>query len=363
MSSKGPHMLVPALLTHTSIPPKVEAAVLASSRVRAGSVTSVGAACVRTPSASQSSAACSSSSRRRAARTTLAPRRAKAWAVASPMPLEAPVITTVASRRLLTTIRPPLHSFRSMRCRLRQTILSRRAVLPNLYPGSPSSPLGDFEGHFCRDLRAPAGEGRIGECETRADQGCGPPFGKNATGGLTDHAPTLGLAPVYALARAGGFATSADTRALGRRHLRRPRVGRHHTVHYVGRQAGVYATAAVLERGPRAERQDVRPPRRRAGGLVLFLGREQRGRRPRGTGCLSSAVLQRSHEPRAAGAHHLLRVQARPPARGNRRVRSRVDGRPEAAPMPAGFSRVLPDRAVLSVLGPRRPALPGTDLA
>src|SRR5829696_3165785 len=103
MSSKGPHMLVPALLTHTSIPPKVEAAVLASSRVWAGSVTSVGTASARTPSASQSRAACSSSSRCRAARTTLAPRRAKAWAVASPMPLEAPVITTTESLRFLST--------------------------------------------------------------------------------------------------------------------------------------------------------------------------------------------------------------------------------------------------------------------
>src|SRR5215216_5126234 len=119
MSSKGPHMLVPALLTHTSIPLKAHAALLASSRVWAGSVTSVGTASARPPSASQSRAACSSSSRRLAARTTLAPRRAKAWAVASPMLLEAPVITTVASRRLLITVRLPFHP-QPMRCQLHQ---------------------------------------------------------------------------------------------------------------------------------------------------------------------------------------------------------------------------------------------------
>src|SRR5215204_5587023 len=106
-SSKRPHMLVPALLTHTSIPPKAEIAASVRSRTRSGSVTSVGTASARPPSSSQSRAACSSSSRRRAARTTLAPRLAKALAVASPMPLEAPVITTVASRRLsMVTLLP-----------------------------------------------------------------------------------------------------------------------------------------------------------------------------------------------------------------------------------------------------------------
>jgi hypothetical protein len=80
--------------------PKVDTAASANSRTWAGSVTSVGTASARAPSASQSRAACSSRWRRLAARTTLAPRVAKALAVASPMPLEAPVITTVASPRL-----------------------------------------------------------------------------------------------------------------------------------------------------------------------------------------------------------------------------------------------------------------------
>ena len=61
-----------------------------------------GTASERPPSVSQSLVVSSSSSRRRAARTTLAPRLAKAWAVASPIPLEAPVITTVVSRKLCT---------------------------------------------------------------------------------------------------------------------------------------------------------------------------------------------------------------------------------------------------------------------
>jgi hypothetical protein len=87
------------------------------------------------------------------------------------------------------------------------------------------------------------------------------------------------------------------------------------------------------------------------------------GRRSRGTGCLSSAVLQRSHEPRATGPHHLLLFQARPPPRGPSRVRSRLDGRREVAPVRAGFAGVLPDRAVLSLFRPRRQALPSTDLA
>src|SRR5215203_1726008 len=107
ISSNGPHMLVPALLTHTSMPPKALIAASVRSRTRSGSVTSVGTASARPPSSLQSCAASSSSSRRRAARTTLAPRLAKARAGARPMPLEAPVITTVASRRLsMVTLLP-----------------------------------------------------------------------------------------------------------------------------------------------------------------------------------------------------------------------------------------------------------------
>jgi hypothetical protein len=82
LASKEPQTLLPALLIHTSMPP--ETAAFASSRVWAGSVTWVGTATARPPSASQSRAACSSKALHRAARTTLAPRRAKARAVASP---------------------------------------------------------------------------------------------------------------------------------------------------------------------------------------------------------------------------------------------------------------------------------------
>src|ERR1051326_5717152 len=58
-------------------------------------LTSVTTGIAWTPSARHSSATASSLSRRRAARTTFAPRRANSGAAARPMPLDAPVITTV----------------------------------------------------------------------------------------------------------------------------------------------------------------------------------------------------------------------------------------------------------------------------
>src|SRR5215217_5274552 len=167
ISSKDPHMLVPALLTHTSIPPKAEAAAPASWRTWAGSVTSVGTGSARRPpSASQSCVASSSSSRRRAARTTLAPRRAKAWAVASPMPLEAPVITTVASRRLLMTIHPPFHSVNALPTPSEDVIPADRSSKP--LPGSLAAPApGDFEDRFARSRLLDASVLRVEDRERR----------------------------------------------------------------------------------------------------------------------------------------------------------------------------------------------------
>src|SRR5215203_1952367 len=125
-SSKRPHMLVPALLTHTSIPPKADTAASANSRTWSGSVTSVGTASARAPSSSHPCTARSSSSRRLAASTTLAPRAAKARAVASPMPLEAPVITTVASPRL-SMILAPLFDPQPTNRQVRSALLLARA--------------------------------------------------------------------------------------------------------------------------------------------------------------------------------------------------------------------------------------------
>src|SRR3954453_7194236 len=81
------------------MPPKASTAARARSRTAAASVTSVGTASAPPPNAAQSRPASPRSARRRAASTTSAPRRAKARAAASPMPLDAPVTTTVAPRR------------------------------------------------------------------------------------------------------------------------------------------------------------------------------------------------------------------------------------------------------------------------
>src|SRR4051812_13947619 len=103
ISSNAPHRLVPALLTHTSTPPKAATAASTTSRIRPASVTSPGTASARPPSASHCRAASSSRSRPRATSTTLSPRRAKARAVLNPIPLDPPVMTTVRSALPLCT--------------------------------------------------------------------------------------------------------------------------------------------------------------------------------------------------------------------------------------------------------------------
>ncbi|GAO25486.1 hypothetical protein ALISP_5306 [Alicycliphilus sp. B1] len=77
--------------------PKWRTALSARACTASASVTSVGMPSARPPSAWQASATGASVSALRAASTTRAPRRAKASAVAWPMPLEAPVITTTGS--------------------------------------------------------------------------------------------------------------------------------------------------------------------------------------------------------------------------------------------------------------------------
>src|SRR3712207_1682596 len=172
----------------------------------------------------------------------------------------------------------------------------------------------------------------------------------------------MGLAAVRALARAGGSPASAYPRTPRRGRPRRPRVGGRHAVHHVGRQARLRAAATVLERVPRAQRQDVRAPGRRAGRVVLLPGREQRAGRPRGKGRFPPALLQGPHEPPAAGPHPLLLFQPRQPPGGARRVRGRLDGRRGVGRGPPGLAGFFPDRTVLPLLRPRGRGLPRADL-
>ncbi|CNX67613.1 Uncharacterised protein [Mycobacterium tuberculosis] len=66
--------------------------------------TSSGATIARPPAASISRATRRNAPSRRAAKATTTPSRANAFAVASPMPLEAPVINTTWSRNLCLAI-------------------------------------------------------------------------------------------------------------------------------------------------------------------------------------------------------------------------------------------------------------------
>src|SRR3954454_521412 len=101
ISSNRPHRLRPAMLTQTSMRPTRSSAARASACMAVGSVTSAINGRAWAPSALHASAAFSSSASRRAASTTLQCRRAKASAVASPIPQEAPAITTVRPRDMV----------------------------------------------------------------------------------------------------------------------------------------------------------------------------------------------------------------------------------------------------------------------
>src|SRR6185295_4739806 len=90
MSAKRPVMPTPALLTRTSTGP-VRAARAATA---SGSVTSQPSARPVPPASPHSAAVFSAASRSMSAHTTVAPRTAKAAAVARPIPLPAPVTTT-----------------------------------------------------------------------------------------------------------------------------------------------------------------------------------------------------------------------------------------------------------------------------
>ena len=100
--------------------------------------------------------------------------------------------------------------------------------------------------------------------------------------GVTDHVPDVGRTAFHALARAAPFAQAVDPGTPGRRYPRWRSLDRPHPLHHVGREAGFRACNTALEPVPRAERKDLRAPRRSAWGVVLLLGREQPARRSGG---------------------------------------------------------------------------------
>jgi hypothetical protein len=86
-------MVTPALLTQVSMRPKASTATCASARIAARSATSPDCQVTRPPAALSSLAMRDSAWALREFSTTQAPRRTAARAVASPIPLSAPVMT------------------------------------------------------------------------------------------------------------------------------------------------------------------------------------------------------------------------------------------------------------------------------
>src|SRR5215212_6958883 len=110
MSRKGPNASTPALLNQTSMRPNASRALLARALTCASLATSVCSPTTWAPASRQALTVSFSSGCRRAHNARRAPLWAKANAVAFPMPLEAPVITTTLSSIrpviLLSTTRP-----------------------------------------------------------------------------------------------------------------------------------------------------------------------------------------------------------------------------------------------------------------
>ena len=93
-SAKKARGMVPALLTMTSMAPKVSTAKAARANTSARSVTSVRRWATVPPAAVIDSAVAARPSTSMSAATTLAPRAATIWATSRPNPLAAPVTTT-----------------------------------------------------------------------------------------------------------------------------------------------------------------------------------------------------------------------------------------------------------------------------
>jgi hypothetical protein len=105
----GPAMPTATASTHTSIRADRCTASRANRSTAAGSAISVGTTSTRPPRCRQSRSTSASASSLRDASTKQAPPAANANAVARPTPLDAPVITTTASRKFLrlATTPPP----------------------------------------------------------------------------------------------------------------------------------------------------------------------------------------------------------------------------------------------------------------
>ena len=99
MSSTFDGIMTPALFTTMSIAPKRRAALSKHAATAGPLVTSVGIAMALAPSLRTLVATSASALAPRATRTTFAPAAANASAVSRPMPLEAPVTSTVRSAR------------------------------------------------------------------------------------------------------------------------------------------------------------------------------------------------------------------------------------------------------------------------
>ena len=156
MSATGAGSSTPALLTTTSMRPKRAFASAKQARTSSRFVTSAGSTAVSPPA---SRATSSSAARRRATSATRAPAAAKASATARPMPLDAPVTSTVWSRKswnhAMSVKEPKEHAAcqctggagaMTTRARFPQTIRPRRLPCRN--------------GNDHAQLRVPPGPGR-----------------------------------------------------------------------------------------------------------------------------------------------------------------------------------------------------------
>ncbi len=117
-SSNNARIEIPALQIMTSTPPKRSTAVSIRSLQSSSFVTSVARHAACPPAASIRSQRASSFSPLRAPSTTRAPAAAYSQAIASPMPDEAPVMTTVLSFKQFFIFNAVNRLFRFPRCRM-----------------------------------------------------------------------------------------------------------------------------------------------------------------------------------------------------------------------------------------------------
>src|SRR5215213_1397189 len=161
---KGEKIAAIALLTQTSIGPRVSSTELAARSTASASATSAETTSAWPPAASTSLRAPSSPSSPRATRPTRAPSRAKATAVARPTPAEAPVTTTTSP-----IPRPLEADSLGGRClllgRRRRSDRTRTRLLHEIEDAHPV--------HEHDRAAEPAAEGQEAEPDEREDQRAG----------------------------------------------------------------------------------------------------------------------------------------------------------------------------------------------